>query len=720
MRVSKAVFTFGITYLTAFLCGIIGTAPMARAQDVTPPAQESAKNPIPPTANTVLLPDRLVARTEGGRQIYDADVFAVFVPQTAGDMIGRIPGFIITGGNSDRGLGEASENVLFNGQRISGKSNDARTVLNRTPASSVVRIEIADGATLNIPGLSGQVANIITKSTGIKGNFSYRSQIRKDTDPQYFSAELSLSGKLGKGDFTLGLQNNDNSFRGGGVGEEITTNGNGDVLFVTQRVNVFNGDQPKLTASYALTTGNGNKLNSNVILAYRRFRRLQTFDRNTINAPNIFDLSTGRDDGLSLEASADYEFALGGGRLKITGFQTLSRTPALDTFRRDFADSRDPVASRFKQISKDGESIFRTEYSWKTGRSDWQVSAEGAYNFLDVRSELATLVSGVFVPGTLSNATSRVAEKRGQIIATLGRPLAKNITLQTQIGGEYSQINQTGARGLTRQFVRPKGLVSLAWKASPVLDISARLERKVGQLNFGDFIASVDLRDNNNNAGNPELVPPQSWLTSLELNRSLGAAGSFKVKLERETFTDIVDQVPIDLGNGDFGEAPGNLDKAKRWSLEANGTFLLDRFGLKGAKVELSGYLQRGQLRDGLGFSRPINGERRYTYEINFRHDIPKGPWAYGVIYEDQRDAPFYRLDFEVQSRGGDTGLRAYIENRNIFGLRGRLAIVNVLDQKEVTRSIFYTAQRGGSIDSIRNGRQGSGTFARFSLSGTF
>ncbi len=693
---------------------------LASAQEATPAPQQPASEQAAPEqiAPKQKVSESLQPRTENDRQIYDAALFVRFSPQTAIDMIGRIPGFNITEASSDRGLGEATQNVLFNGQRISGKSNDARTVLGRTPASTVIRIEIADGATLNIPGLTGQVANVVTKTTGITGNFLYRSQIRKNVDPQYFSAEIGIAGKLGKGDFTLGLKNGENSYRGGGTGTESTSAADGTLLYTTARTNRFSGDRPALSGSYSRTSDAGNIFNSNLELSFNRERRVQTFDRTTPAATDIFDRATGKADERGLEISADYEFAVAGGRLKLIGFQSLKHTPATDTFRREYADGRSPEASIFDQLYGVGESVARAEYRWKAGATDWQISAEGAYNFLDVQSDLFVLNgAGSFQPEALDNASSRVAEKRGQVIGSYGRPVTKNITLQTQLGAEYSQISQTGANGLTRQFVRPKGSASLVWKASPKLDISARLERKVGQLDFGDFVASVDLRDANDNAGNAELVPPQSWLGAVELNRNLGPAGSLKLKLEQEWFTDVIDQVRV----GSDGEAPGNLPSAKRWSAEANATLLLDPIGLKGMKFELSGYLQRGRLRDQLTrLFRPINSERRYTYEINFRHDIPRSNWAYGAILENQRNAPFLRLNFIGDKFNDGPDLRAYIENKNIFGLRGRIALVNITRNKEKYRQTFYSGLRTGTPTSIRQGEAGSGTFLRFSVSGTF
>ncbi len=718
VAVSSLNLTYALPVLAMAQAPQVQADPLQTDQAQTGPAQtDQAQTTSVNTNDTQRTYGNLQPRIENGRQIYEAAQFAQFTPQTANDLIARIPGFNITDASADRGLGEAKQNILINSQRISGKSNDARTVLGRTPASAVVRIEIADGTAFGIPSLSGQVANIITKTTGITGNFLYRTQIRQKVAPQYFSAEIGIAGKLGKGDFTLGLKNGEQSYRGGGLGTEVTTFPDGRTSYTNARLSQFSGDTPTLSGSYSRKSDAGSVFNSNAEFYYDRGRRIQSYARKTPGAANIFDLSTGKQNGRGLEISADYEFALGRGRLKLVGLQSLRYTPSIDTFRRNYGDGRAPEASIFDQIYNEGESVLRSEYRWKAGSADWQISAEGAYNFLDVKSQLLTLQSGVFQPKPLADATSRVAEKRGQVIASYGRSVAQNLTLQTQIGAEYSQISQTGARGLTRQFIRPKGLLSLAWKASPRFDISARIERKVGQLDFGDFVASVDLRDANNNAGNVQLVPPQSWLSGLELIRNLGAAGSVKLKLEREWFTDIVDRVRVGID----GEAPGNLPSAQRWSAEANATILLDPIGLKGMRFELSGYVQRGRLRDQLlGYTRPINGERRYTYQVNFRHDIPASPFAYGAILENKRDAAFLRLDSISEKYDDKPLLRVYIEHKNIFGMRARAALVNILRNREISNQVFYSTQRGGNIDRIRSGNTGSGMFARFSISGTF
>ena len=149
------------------------------------------------------------AQTVTSAEVYPAEFFARFAPRTAVDMVTQVPGFVIrNAAEEERGLGQASTNVLVNGQRLSGKSEDTLTQLGRIPASNVVRIEIVDAATLEVPGLSGQVANIFVKSAGLSGNFAYRLEARPHfADPMFGRFDLSLNGKAGRVEYTLGLSN---------------------------------------------------------------------------------------------------------------------------------------------------------------------------------------------------------------------------------------------------------------------------------------------------------------------------------------------------------------------------------------------------------------------------------------------------------------------------------------------------------------------------------
>ena len=677
-------------------------------------------SPIAAKAQTASL-SSLQPRIENGRQIYEADQFSRFNPRTALDMVRQVPGFTIdTGDSNERGLGQADENVLINGARISGKNIDAFTFLGRISAANVVRIEIVDGATLSISGLSGQVLNLVTnlnETSGISGNFKWDPRWRRSGN-NWLAGEASISGKLGEGDFTLSIEND--AARNGVEGPEQVTDRFGILLFERDEVARYGQDRPKLSGSYNRTSAGGSVFNANA--AYELFRRRETVatDRTQIGQSDIFELYSSRENEWNAEFSTDYEFDLGGGRLKLIGLQRLEHSPISDFFGQTFFDGTTPPnGSRFDRVTDEGESILRAEYGWKTaGGTDWGISVEGAYNFLDNQGKLAVLdTQGIFQPIALTNADSKVTEYRGEFIASYGRALSDNVSLQTTLGGEYSKISQTGARGESRSFVRPKGSASLAWRPQPNLDISLKVERSVGQLNFFDFVQSVDVSQNNGNAGNPALVPPQSWRAELEATRKLGPWGSLTVNLYGEKFSDIVDSIPITATT----EARGNLDSATSYGVELVSSILFDPIGWTGAKLDIEGEVRKSSLRDPLtGIFRRISDDKIFTYEATLRHDIPDSDWAWGAGIEDFRYSDFLRLDQINSFRTGAPYSWVFIEHKDVLGLTVQANLGNLFGRSENFARTVYANRRDGPIAFVEDRSREFGLIYRLTVSGSF
>jgi outer membrane receptor for ferrienterochelin and colicins len=676
--------------------------------------------PIAAHAQTAAL-SSLQPRTENGRQIFDAAQFARFNPRTALDIVSQVPGFTIdTGDDDERGLGQADENVLINGARISGKNSDAFTFLGRISAANVLRVEIVDGATLSISGLSGQVLNLVTNAdhgNGLSGNFKWKPQWRRSGN-NWFAGEASVSGKIGKGDFTVAIEND--AARNGVEGPERITDRFGNLLFERDEIARYRQDQPKLSGSYNRTSEAGSVFNANG--AYQIFRRRESVvtDRTQVGQPDIFELYDSRENEWNAEFSADYEFALGNGRLKLIGLQRFEHSPVSDFFGQTFTDGiTPPNGSRFDRVTDEGESIFRAEYGWKTkGGTDWGFSVEGAYNFLDNEGALAVLdPQGIFQPVALTNANSKVTEYRGEFIGSYGRPLSDMLSLQATFGGEYSKISQSGAAGQSRSFVRPKGSVSLAWKPQNDLDISLKLERSVGQLNFFDFVESVDVSQNNGNAGNPELVPPQSWRAELEATQKLGPWGSTTVNIYGEKFSDIVDSIPITATT----EARGNLDSATSYGVELVTSILFDPIGWNGAKLDFEGEVRKSSLSDPVtGVSRRINDDKIFTYEATLRHDIPGSNWAWGAGIEDFRYSKFLRLDQSNRFRTAAPYSWIFVEHKNVFGLTVQANLGNLFGRSEGFTRTVYENRRDGPIAFVEDRSREFGLIYRLTVSGSF
>lgn len=643
-------------------------------------------------------PDATPAGSSQGSVTYTPVDFARFNPRNALDMVEQIPDFTLLAVSDDRGMGQASQNILINGARISGKSNDARTTLSRISASAVQRIELVDGATLGIPGLTGRVANVIVVSNRIEGQFRWDPQFRRTVEDQLYTGSIGVSGRIGATDFTLSLSNTQ-GLRRGGVGPEITTDAAGTLLLTRDEVVTFHADQPRLAGSITREWGDGSVLNVNLAgelyLFDSRFVA-QAFP--TDGAPDYDDLFVQTEDEWNVEGSVDYAFDLGGGRLKLIGLQRFEHSPTTNAFSfLDRVPGAVRMGSRLDRLADEGESVVRAEYDWGASGRQWQLALEGAYNFLDISNDFGTLQpDGSFALAPLPGGDTFVDEWRGEATLSRGWPLAPGLTLQTTLGGEVSKISQTGAGGLSRTFYRPKGSAALAWVASPRLTVNASVERQVGQLSFFDFAAFIDVQNDVPSAANTRLVPEQSWRVDGEVIRSLGPSGSITLGGYHEWISDIVDRIPLSATE----EGVGNLPSARRWGVTARGTLLLDAIGWRGARLNGNAEFRGSSVRDPLtGDTRRISGDLRRRWSVDFRHDIPGSAIAWGGAISEDRNAPVFRLDQISDASLTRPITSVFIEHKNVFGLTVRLTARNLIDTRDDLRRDVYLDRRDGPID---------------------
>jgi len=679
----------------------IGTRLLASAALLAPATALAQTAPVPARDPAVVPPP--VATPVGGKRVYTPADFARFAPKNALDMLRQVPGFTINQADQERGLGQASENVLLNGQRVSSKSGGAIAELQKIAASNVERIEIVDAATLEIAGLSGQVANVIAKTKASGGQFTWRPETRAHyTDPIFTRGDISYSGSRGPLEYTVGLNSGGNRSGAGGP----TTIFDPDDKPVEYREDAWrsNFNNPKLSGRF--TIGGAGSSVGNLNLSYmpfwQDFREVSRRDR--VDGVDRTRSARFKLKGFNYEVGGDYSFALGPGTLKLIGLRKFEREPFTSTAIFEFADGSAAAGDRFKRDGKASEWIGRGEYSWKLGRNDLQISAEAAYNTLNSVTRLFQLGSdGEFEEIDFPGGTGRVDEDRYEVLGTWSRPLSETLSMQFVAGGEYSKLaSSSEVASLTRSFFRPKGSLSLAWKPSDDFDLSLKFRRRVGQLDFYDFLASVNLTEDRQNAGNLNLVPPQSWEVDLEGNRKLGEWGTTKLRLYGRRIDDIVDVIPI----GENGQSPGNIDRAVRHGVESRSTLLFDPIGWRGAKLDMGLTLQRSRLKDPLtGESRPISNSMERQIELSLRHDIPGSNWAWGGSLYHERSSYSYRLTEVGRMWEGPVWLGAFVENKDVFGMTVEASVGNLLNARSRWDRTVYSGFRNTSPVLFREHR---------------
>ena len=678
-------------------------------------AQESpttGDTPPPAAATTAASTD------SSARQVFTAADFARYAPTNAYDMLNQVPGFSIRDNENLRGLGQATGNVLFNGERPSNKGDDMYTQLSRIPAGNVERIEIVDGATLDIPGLSGQVANIVYRADSFSGQFSWKPEFRAHyTDPLFTRGDVSVRGRSGTVEYEVAL-NNDGARRSGAGGPTIITDGAG--LITERRRDIWNThfDSPKLSGR--ITWDPAGDTIANIGGHYQREydRYYEDGTRVSPGQPDRERSVREIDDAWNYEVSGDYQFGLGPGKLKLIGLRRFSHEP----YEQEIVTA--PVSGvatgdRFSQTGDIGETIGRGEYQWKMLGGDWQLSGEAAFNTLDNVASIAVLdPNGVFVEQPFAGGTGGVSEDRYEGLLSFGRKLTDKLNFQIIAGAEHSTITQTGIDGLTRSFFRPKGSISLAWTPSPDFDVSVKLRRRVLQLSFYDFLARAFLNDGNQNESNNDLRAQQDWTYEAEINKKFGAWGSTKLILIYRDVEDRVDVVPV----GANGEAVGNIAKAKAGALDWTATINLDPAGLKGVKLDTRLLLQKSSLRD------PFTGEKRqwsgFTDTVGYiavRHDVADTDWAWGADAEYSHYQPNYRRNQSDKIWEGPVWASVFVEHKDVMGLTVRAQVRNIVNARSKRDRTVYTGVRGESpIAFVETRDRLIGPIFSFSVRGTF
>ena len=326
--------------------------------------------------------------------------------------------------------------------------------------------------------------------------------------------------------------------------------------------------------------------------------------------------------------------------------------------------------------------------------------------------------SGEFEDIDFPEGSGKVVETRYEAIGTWSRPLSPRLDFQLAAGGEISTLDRVDGDVAPRKFFRPKGSLTLGWRPAKGWDASFKLRRRVGQISFYDFLAQPNLNNDRENAGNPDLVPPQSWQVEGEVGRDLGPWGKTRLKLYAHRIDDIIDIVPI----GENGESIGNLPRATRFGAQSTNTFQFDPIGWRGAKLDLTVGMEKTSVRDPLtGEKRPISGSRDRWLELSLRHDIPGSKIAWGINAEHGHYGKTYFLTQISRGWEGPVFANVYIEHKDLFGLTVRGTVGNILNARHrYDRTVYAGRRERDPVLFVQHNNQLIGPIFALSVKGSF
>ncbi len=605
------------TILMATAAASVLAAPaMAQTSPTQSPTPDSAARAPVPTGPAQSAPE--VDAAQQGVLIFEPAFFADSRPDTALDMIVRLPGFgLITGDSGTRGFAGAAGNVLIDGDRPSSKSDSLDQVLRRISAASVERIELIRGGAPGID-MQGQsvVANVVLRRTvTVERVLEFNSYIYPD----------GYVGPILAGQYSR--REGDNSIEGSISATTDRTDGTGDgfrrrydssgALIQDADLELWDRFRNVRATGVVQRPLAGGKLRVNGLLGW--FANEGSQDVLIRSGGGLDSFTDDESDSLSGELGVnwtrDLSPRLG---LELVGLQRYTVEDYVG------ASESGPDNSTFTADTTSGESIGRAVLRFRPNdRWAFESGGEVAYNFLD--SATAYEENGVAIP--LPSSSVKVEELRGEAFGQATWRPGPKLTVEAGLRVEFSEISQSGDSDLSKSFVYPKPRLQLTWTPWSGHQFRFRAERQVGQLDFGDFVASADIDIGQVEGGNPDLEPDKTTIVEAVYERRFWGEGVLELSAAHGEVEDVIDIIPL---TGGF-DGVGNIGDGSFDQYQVRLTLPMDRLGLANARLQARGSWAHTEVVDPVtGETRRFQGNQAFGCGVAFNHDLQGGKWSYG------------------------------------------------------------------------------------------
>ena len=290
--------------------------------------------------------------------------------------------------------------------------------------------------------------------------------------------------------------------------------------------------------------------------------------------------------------------------------------------------------------------------------------------------------------------------------------------------GRAVHHHPVGARtSKERSFTYPKPRFLATWSPTKEDQVRLRIEREVGQLNFGDFASSVSLNSNVLTAGNSDLRPDKTWVYELAFEKHFWDNGAVVLTLRHEDITDVIDvfpfRVPVDANNDgvqdDLNPAdgipdtqlvsgPGNIGDGKNDVIIAQRHAAASALRSQGRRTQGDLTYQDSEVHDPTtGQTRRISGQRPDDVNVSFRQDLPDLKLTYGVnFYAGWRERHYLPQEIQLLDLRSFWGSFLEYKPTPNFTLRGEINNFSPY-QFDIIRRIYNNTRDIGALREVEN-----------------
>jgi len=663
---------------------------------------------MPVTAQESAAP-RPATSASSGQQvlIFEPAFFADQTPNTALDMVNRIPGFGLDDGDGRRGFEGAVGNVLINGSRPASKNDLGSSVLGRTLAARVERIELIRGGA---PGIDMQgypvVVNVITSTESSREHILSANATLFDGGQDLFGGSYQFTAREGERTWGVTLSDGISMSDSNGAGPSVRRAADGTLLRAEDFYNDGYGGGTAIRGNY------GGPLLGGKINLTARYGVNDWHQLDLITAPGVRRESRYDDDGSSGEFGVVYTRPLREGLSVETRFiHEFSGSDGVSTYNADTGAGPEPE-QRFESVADASETILRSLVRWERSEAlTFEGGGEAAFNRLEVDQTYSE--GGVPVP--LPSASVTVEETRGELFGKVTWRIDPDLSLEGGLRLEASTIAQSGDAEQEKSFYFAKPRLQLTWTPMADNQLRVRVEREVGQLDFGDFAASAELEDQNVLGGNVDLEPETRWISEITYERRFWSDGVISIGYRHDEIANVIDRIPLEDGLS----AVGNIGDATLDQLSVNLIIPTDRLGIAGGQFGFRNDWNDTEVTDPTtGETRPISGVRARQATVSFEQDIPSWRLNWSVAWIPRLGQTTWDPDQTFAWRGED-----YFEVAAEYKPTATLSIraqLNIWNDFLVERTVYDDRAPPRPIDFVETRDLDPRTFLSIRLRKTF
>ena len=347
-------------------------------------------------------------------------------------------------------------------------------------------------------------------------------------------------------------------------------------------------------------------------------------------------------------------------------------------------------------VSQRNETIGRLTWSHTNlARFNVETGIEVALNKLDSQVDLFVFdEDGEKIRIDLPIDSAVVKEKRADAFVKAGHAITPKLRADVGLAYEKSRLTVTGDTLAERTLGFWKPSLTLDWQPGNNWHVLSSVKRTVAQLNFYDFISAAELSADRINAGNANLLPQTAWEFRTTIEHPILGDGLAKIELGYDRISDLQDRILILDEDGNIFDAPGNIGTGKRKFVAGTFDVPLTKFGIKGARIKLTGRYEDTDVLD------PVSGTKRrfssfdpeWQWAADYRHDI--GKFAYGFVLSDRNSFAIYRINEINSNKNFGPFATAFVEYRPAPRTTMTFDVDNVLDTRATRTRTFSFPSR--------------------------